>query len=164
MSAVRDAFAAAGGGDVRTYLQTGNVLFDARIADAAAIVARARDSIAKSFGERPEVMLRTLRDIAALAESAPFQHSSAVPTDKLYVAFLARKPRIHPVLPFASSAGALEAIAVRGREVFIVSKPKKSGFFGLPSLFVEEALGIVATCRNWSTVTTIAKLLGERRP
>jgi len=28
----------------------------------------------------------------------------------------------------------------------------------------QEALGIVATCRNWSTVTTIAKLLGERRP
>jgi len=162
MSAVRELFAAAGGTNVATYIQSGNVLFDARAADAAAIVSRAQERLEQAFGERPEVMLRTLAQIAALAESSPFAQSSAVPTDKLYVAFLARSPRISPVPPFASKPERLEAIEVRGREVLIVSKPKKSGFFGMPSLFVERALGVPATCRNWSTVVKLAGLAGDR--
>ena len=161
MSAVRDAFAAAGGTNVATYIQSGNVLFDARPADTTRIVERAREVLAASFGERPEVMLRTLRHIVELASSAPFAQSGAVPTDKLYVAFLARAPRVQPVLPFASDAERLAAIAVRGADVLIVSKPKASGFFGMPNLFVEEQLGVAATCRNWSTVVKLAKLSGS---
>src|SRR5262245_42714023 len=44
MSAVCEAFTAAGGGEVATFIQTGNVLFDARPADTARIVERARAS------------------------------------------------------------------------------------------------------------------------
>jgi uncharacterized protein (DUF1697 family) len=158
MAAVREAFAAAGGAEVATYIQSGNVLFDARITDAADIADRACKRLATSFGERPQVMLRTLRHVAELAARAPFAQSNAMPTDKLYVAFLARAPRLQPVLPFASEPERLEAIAIQGREVLIVSKPKRSGFFGMPNLFVEKHLGIAATCRNWSTVTKLAKL------
>jgi uncharacterized protein (DUF1697 family) len=163
MVAVRDAFAAAGGAQVATYIQSGNVLFDARASDAAEIVSRACKRLAASFGERPEVMLRTLRHVAELAAGSPFAQSSAMPTDKLYVAFLARAPRLQPVLPFASEPERLAAIAIEGREVFIVSKPKKSGFFGMPNLFVEERLGVASTCRNWSTVVKLAKLSAEPR-
>jgi uncharacterized protein (DUF1697 family) len=159
MAAVRAAFAAAGGAQVATYIQSGNVLFDARAPDAAGIVDRARRRLAASFGESPEVMLRTLKQVTDLVAGAPFAQSNAMPTDKLYVAFLARAPRLQPVLPFASEPERLEAIAIEGREVFIVSKPKRSGFFGMPNLFVEERLGIAATCRNWSTVVKLAKLL-----
>jgi uncharacterized protein (DUF1697 family) len=158
MAAVRDAFAAAGGAEVATYIQSGNVLFEARASEALEIVDRACKRLAASFGERPEVMLRTLRHVADLAAGAPFAQSNAMPTDKLYVAFLARAPRVQPVLPFASEPERLEAIAIAGREVFIVSKPKRSGFFGMPNIFVEQKLGVAATCRNWATVVKLAKL------
>jgi uncharacterized protein (DUF1697 family) len=158
MTAVRDAFAAAGGDDVRTYLQSGNVLFDAGAAEPREIVARAGDRLAKAYGERPEVMLRTLGQITELVASAPFAQSGAVPTDKLYVAFLARAPRLQPDLPLTSAPERLSAFAIRDRDVLIVSKPKKNGFFGMPNLFVERALGIAATCRNWSTVVKLVKL------
>ena len=42
------------------------------------------------------------------------------------------------------------------REVFIVSRRKKNGFFGFPNAFIEQELGVSVTSRNWSTVTKIA--------
>jgi hypothetical protein len=45
---------------------------------------------------------------------------------ELYVAFLSQRPRNKPKFPFASSKEGLEAIAMRGQEVFVVSRPKKN--------------------------------------
>ena len=61
-------------------------------------------------------------------------------------------------MPIVSAKERLEAIAIEGREVFIVSRLKPSGFFGFPNNFIEAALGVTATTRNWSTVTAIARL------
>jgi uncharacterized protein (DUF1697 family) len=56
-----------------------------------------------------------------------------------------------------SGREALEAVAMSEREVFVVSRRKKNGFFGFPNILVEKELGVSATCRNWSTVTKIAQ-------
>ena len=49
----------------------------------------------------------------------------------------------------------LEAIAITAREVFVVSRRKKNGFYGFPNNFIEKELDVSATTRNWSTVTKI---------
>jgi uncharacterized protein (DUF1697 family) len=56
-------------------------------------------------------------------------------------------------------------------EAFIVSRRKPSGFYGFPNNFIEHELDVLATSRNWSTVTKIAALAAhvplktaERRP
>jgi hypothetical protein len=41
------------------------------------------------------------------------------------------------------------------REVFVVSRRKKNGFFGFPNNFIEEALAVSATTRNWSSIIKI---------
>jgi len=43
--------------------------------------------------------------------------------------------------------------------VLLLSSPKPNGFYGFPNAFVETAFGVAATTRNWSTVTSLAKLL-----
>jgi uncharacterized protein (DUF1697 family) len=54
-----------------------------------------------------------------------------------------------------SDKEAVEAIAIRNREAFIVTRQKPNGFFGFPNNFIEKELGVSATSRNWSTVTKI---------
>jgi hypothetical protein len=49
----------------------------------------------------------------------------------------------------------MTAVSMAKREVFLVSRLKPNGFFGFPNNFVEEALGVPATTRNWSTVMKI---------
>lgn len=47
------------------------------------------------------------------------------------------------------------------REVFIVSRRKKNGFYGFPNNFIEKELRVPATTRNWSTLTKIVEFLGK---
>ena len=60
---------------------------------AAAIVARVRTELGRRYGEQPVVVLRTATELERLLAAQPFAACGATPTDKLYVTFLARKPR-----------------------------------------------------------------------
>lgn len=155
MSDLRDAFAAAGCKGVRTCIQSGNVIFDSPARGRAAILQKVRAKLRNLLGEEPEILCRTVREMESIVRSAPFKDFAAEPSIKMYVAFLARKPRNKPRFPLISPQEALEAIAMRDREVFIASRRKKSGFYGFPNNFIEKELGVSATTRNWSTVTKI---------
>ena len=158
MSAVKAHFAAAGCANVTTYIQSGNVLFDAPAARVRRCIENVRQRLAEACGEDAVLMVRSLRAVAEIVERAPFGARSADPTLKLYVVFLARRPRRRIAVPFADEKERLEAIAVCGREAYVVSGRKSSGFYGFPNAFVERALGIAATSRNWSTVRKLAAL------
>ena len=153
-------FAAAGASDVSSFGHAGNVLFDTpRL--AAAIVARVRTELGRRYGEQPVVVLRTAAELERLLAAQPFAACGATPADKLYVTFLARKPRGEPTLPLASPAERLTIFDRRGRDVLLLSGPKPNGFYGFPNAFVETAFGVAATTRNWSTVMRLAKLLAS---
>jgi uncharacterized protein (DUF1697 family) len=157
MTDLKATFERAGGRHVSTLIQSGNVLFEAPARDAPAVVERARSMFQRMLGNSPEIMLRSVSEIERLIEGAPFGDLQPTTAVKLYVAFLSRKPRGVSPLPLISSSEALEVIGIDGCEAFIVSRPKRRGFFGFPNNFIEEQLGVPATTRNWSTVTKIVK-------
>jgi uncharacterized protein (DUF1697 family) len=158
MADLREVFAQAGARQVTTVIQSGNVLFDASARAVPGIVRRTRTTLSGSPSGAPEIMVRGLGELAALVARDPFADHPPGPRVKCYVAFLGRAPKVRPVLPILSAKERLEAIALEGREVFIVSRLKPNRFFGFPNNFIEDALGVSATTRNWSTVTAIAKL------
>ena len=153
-------FSAAGALDVVSFGHAGNLLFSAP-RGTAAIVARARDLLARRHGERPCIVVRGARELVALVAAEPFAASRAGPSDKRYVVFLTRKPRRSPALPVRSRSERLTAFGLRERDVLLVSGRKANGFYGFPNAFVEAAFGVAATSRNWSTVTRLAKRLTE---
>jgi uncharacterized protein (DUF1697 family) len=159
MSDVRDAFTGAGCAKARTCAQSGNVIFESRARDVAGILRKIHRTLFAPIDDEPEILVRTGEEIERLANRAPFSDVEAGPGIKLCVVFLSRKPRIRPKLPLVSATEALEAIARSDRDVFVVSRPKGSGFFGFPNSFVETAFGVSATSRNWSAVTRIPRLL-----
>ena len=157
MSVVHDAFLGAGCQHVRTIAQSGNVLFDTPSASLKKTLEEVRRRLRPVLGEEPQMVLKTLRQMAQIIERGPFAGRDATSAVKLYVAFLFAAPRRWPAFPIVSSQEALEAVSRQGREVFIISRPKRSGFFGFPNNFIEEELGVAATSRNWSTVTKIVQ-------
>jgi uncharacterized protein (DUF1697 family) len=160
MADLRAAFERAGAHDVRTVIQSGNVVFDASRRDAPRIIRRVRASLGGASAEGPEMMVRDSDEVRALVAREPFAGYAKSGRIKFYVAFFAREPaRLPAPLPIVSAKEALDAIAVEGREAFIVSRLKPSGFFGFPNNFIEDALGVTATTRNWSTVTAIGRLM-----
>ena len=155
MTDLREAFVAAGCTNVRTFIQSGNVVFDARTQMPAALLARIRVSMTTLLGAEPGICFRTRDDLDRIVASNPFGELANDRTLKLYVSFCDREPAKAPILPFAVPKELIEVIAHRGRELFIVSRRKPSGMYGFPNAVVEN-LGVTATTRNWNTVTKLA--------
>lgn len=160
MTDLRNAFAAAGCENVRTYIQSGNVLFDVPDGDARAVLKIIPIKLRELIGQEPGILYRTPRELGKLAAASPFQDAEPEPETKRYIAFLAQRPRQRPVLPFYSANEALDVVAMTNLEVFIISRRKQNGFYGFPNEFIEKAFGVLATSRNW---TTISKILGASK-
>jgi uncharacterized protein (DUF1697 family) len=159
MRDLKQVFITAGCKNVRTYIQSGNVLFEAPERDTKSLIQEIQNKLCELLGTEATVMYRTFREIEDIMRTAPFKEIEPETDVKLYVAFLSRKPHLKPTLPLLLPKEALEAVKVKNLEVFIVSRKKKNGFYGFPNNFIEKELGVPATTRNWSTVTKIADLL-----
>jgi len=156
MTDLRDAFVAAGCKQVRTYIQSGNVVFESSAKDPSSRFRKIRSQVAILLhGTEPEISFRQVSDIEKIVSAAPFKAFEDDPKLKLYVGFLAERPAAAPVLPLISVKEAVEVIGVDGLEVFMVSRQKKNGFYGFPNNFIEKELGVSSTSRNWTTVTKI---------
>jgi uncharacterized protein (DUF1697 family) len=159
MSVLGQVFIEAGCKTVRTYIQSGNILFETPEKDVDSCIQKIQDKLCELIGTEATVIYRTLHEIENIMRTAPFKDIEPGTDAKLYVTFLSRKPRQTPALPLLSSKEALEVVKVTNLEIFIVSRKKKNGFYGFPNNFIEKEFGVPATTRNWTTVTKIAKLL-----
>jgi uncharacterized protein (DUF1697 family) len=146
-------FASLGAEDVRTYVQSGNVVF------AGGGRGLARDALERAIeaelGLTVTVLLRTRRELAAVVDANPFLASGADPA-ALHVTFLAERPEAARVRELPRESGPDE-LRVHGREVY-VHCPNGYGRTKLNNTLVEKRLGVAATTRNWRTVTTLLAL------
>ncbi len=157
MEALSRAFARRGYERVRTYIQSGNVLFDAPVRDREALARDLEMHLRRLLGGEAVVCLRTLGELEGMARRDPFAGFRDEPDVKLYVSFLRRAPSRRPPPGLASPKDGLEVIARKGLDVFVVSRPVK-GRYGFPNLLVEEAFRVPGTSRNWTTVSGILEL------
>ena len=148
-------FTSLGFRNVRTYIQSGNVIFDHTSANSAGLRKKIEKAIHEVFGHEVTVILRPLSDIEAIVTRNPFRKvetgADAVP----FVVFLADDPKTKPKLPLVSVTENIEVFEVRDRAAFTISRRKKNGSFGFPNKFVEKELGVAGTTRNVNTVWKI---------
>jgi len=159
--ALREAFARAGASDARTFIQSGNVVFGAEPGAVEAIVAGASRRLRPVLGAEPVVMVRSAAEIARLLRLGPFARTAAPASVKRYIVFLADPPVMRPRLPLLVPKEELDLVHVSRREGWVVSRRKPNGWYGFPGEFVERALGVAGTARNWSTVLKLAALLEQ---
>ena len=155
MAALRDALGAAGHADVRTYVQSGNVVLRSR-ASASAVAASVHDAVADLSGLDVAVVVRTAKELADVAAHNPFLRPGADPARQLHVAFLEDRPSPAAVNGLDPHRAAPEELRVRGREVYLWCPDG----FGRSRVMigVERALGTAATVRNWRTVQELCRM------
>jgi uncharacterized protein (DUF1697 family) len=154
MADLQNAFTAAGCRNVRTCIASGNVLFDAP-GGVAPLRPRILKKVGALMGAQPVIVFRTLREIEAIVNAAPFGALADEPAVKLYVMFMAAKPPRKPAFPLSQPKERLEAIGMKKGDVLIVSRRKPNGWYGFPANWIERELGVPSTARSWSTVTKI---------
>jgi uncharacterized protein (DUF1697 family) len=151
MADLRTIFEGAGFTGVSTFIQSGNVFFESDEKPAAVLEAEVEGHLRRALGYEVPVVLRTVAEVRRLVRSEPFSGRSGGADVKWYAAFLKEAPARPPEIPFFSPKRDLELFHLEGREAFLLSH-RIAGRFGFPNNFLEDALGAVATTRNWNTV------------
>ncbi len=158
MADLVELFAAAGCADVRTYVQSGNVVFRASAAVAKRVPAAIERAIEAELGLRVPVLLRGARELARVATANPFLTAGA-DTAALHVAFLADAPgKRGAALDPARSPG--DSFELRGRELYL-HLPNGVGRTKLTNAYLDAKLATTSTLRNWRTVLQLVEMTRE---
>lgn len=150
MAKLKTSFEALGFEDVVTYVNSGNVVFRGTKPDAAAIEKR----IAKDFGRDVSVLVRTPKQLEAVAKGNPFPQAEG---KRLHVYFLSGKPTAKAAAALDPDRSPPSEFKLSGREVYLHT-PDGIGRTKLTIDYFERTLGVRATARNWNTVTKLREL------
>lgn len=153
MDVLRAAAESRGFAGVRTYIQSGNVLFTSR-KGAARVSSELHDAIVEHSGIDTEVVVRTGGDLRAVLDANPWPDRVADPT-KVSVCFLfgSSRPSVDAV---EASEYAPDEVAVVGAQAYL-STPNGMGRSNLTASLLRR-LGIDGTTRNWRTTTVLAEM------
>jgi uncharacterized protein (DUF1697 family) len=148
MADLRAGLTGAGLVDVATYLQSGNAVFSGGPDDEADLAALVQSVVLSSCGVDAEVVVRTGGELADVVARVPWPARVSEPT-MLQVLFLSAVPAAVRI----AHVGDDEQVQADGREVWLWY----GAGAGRSKLRV-DAPGVVATARNWRTVTALAEL------
>jgi uncharacterized protein (DUF1697 family) len=151
MSALKEAFEAAGFTDVKTFLGSGNVAFEAPKASHVALEKKVEAAIEKGLGRSFLTMIRSIDELRALIATDPFRGVRLKPNSKKIVTFL-RNPPKDVKLPIEQDNA--RVLRVEGNNLFSVYAPTPKGpvFMKL----IESVAGKEQTTRTWDTVNKVA--------
>jgi uncharacterized protein (DUF1697 family) len=160
MDALRDLCESLGWRDVRTHIQSGNVVFKTQARDLARLAGRLEGAIEQRFGFRPAVMLRSAGELRSVVARNPFGGRQGVDGAKLAVTFLSSAPGADARDCVARMKTDPEEVRLDGREMY-VHFPNGQGRANLTFGAIEKALKVAGTIRNWNTVTKLVAMAEE---
>jgi uncharacterized protein (DUF1697 family) len=158
MPKLRDALTDAGFDDVRTYLQSGNVVLTGT-GKADDVACKVERLIKKEFGLEIAVLVRTRAQLKKVVELNPLGKVAKNPK-RYQVSFLATKPTRDVIRRVEEAAVPPEQVVAIGREIY-AWHPEGAARSRLWSLLAGKQLGTTATARNWTTVTSLLSLAQE---
>jgi uncharacterized protein (DUF1697 family) len=158
MGTLRELLVELGYGDVRTYLQSGNVVLTSS-ASPERLQRKLEQQIAKALGVEIQVVVRTRDELADVVERDPLAGVADNPK-RYQVSFLSAEPDAGVVRELGRIDVAPERFVVSGREIY-TWHPDGIQRSKLTTVLSDKRLGVTATARNWNTVTKLLTLADE---
>jgi uncharacterized protein (DUF1697 family) len=156
MEALRRICAALGFENVKTYINSGNVIFETKKADDVKVAAKIESAIEKEFALKIKVIVRTISEIKEIIADNPFDGQFENEKD-LHVFFLDENLPEEKRELLLSNNNENEMYAVRNREIFCHLRVGVSDSL-MGKDYIGKKLKVSATARNWRTVNKILEL------
>ena len=141
--------------NVKTYIQSGNVVFQTPRNDRAKLSEEISTAIGQRHGFRPQVMLLSMVDLETAVSQNPFPQATEEPKT-LHFYFLETSPPTPDLAKLAAAQTDREQFALIDK-VFYLHTPDGIGRSKLAAA-VEKGLGVSTTARNWRTVSKILEM------
>jgi uncharacterized protein (DUF1697 family) len=158
MPALREALEEAGFENVRTHLQSGNVVLESS-AKPEAVLQEVERVISERFGLEIAVVVRTRAQLAAVVKRNPLGRVATEPK-RYQVSFLSEKLPARVVRELEAVAAPGEQVVAAGREVY-AWHPDTIARSKLWAKLAGKDLGVTATARNWATVEALLALADD---
>jgi uncharacterized protein (DUF1697 family) len=142
---------------VKTYIQSGNLVFNSDINNAEEIEKLIEEKIKEVFNLNVSVIVRTRNEFKQIIQRNPFLKEKASERDKLHVTFLLNIPNDQSVRKLNLVKDKDEDYKVIGKEVYLYC-PNGYGRTKLTNSIFEAKLNVKATTRNWMTVNKLSKI------
>ncbi|QDT54311.1 hypothetical protein Pan44_23400 [Caulifigura coniformis] len=143
---------------VRTYIQSGNAVFQFPGSLTSRSVAAIAKAISRTCGVEPGVQLFKRSEFRSIVEANPFPEAEDDPS-RLHVFFLAAKPTAPKLDALEKLKASSERFQLTSR-AFYLHAPDGIGRSKLAAA-VERLLGVAVTARNWRTVQQLCRMADE---
>lgn len=154
MEDLRRVFASMDFENVKTYIQSGNVLFETTETDDDRLAEKIERELRSWLGYEVKTMVRRIDALADIAAQNPFQEADA--NAKTYISFLSAAPDKTRRDSLAAFQNDFEVFHCRNRELYWLIRPGKPAKEMFSNNFIEKHLKVAATTRN---ITTVNKIL-----
>jgi uncharacterized protein (DUF1697 family) len=157
MDALRSICEAVGCRQVRTLIQSGNIVFETAERSLPKLGQQIEKAIEAQHGFRPPVITRTLRDLRQVVANNPFAGRDDIHPNRLLITFLSADPAEDARRKVLALDTAPEELYLVGRELYMyfpdgLARPKTS------PASIEKVLKVPGTGRNWNVVTKLLAL------
>jgi uncharacterized protein (DUF1697 family) len=157
MGLLKEIFAEIGFTEVKTLLNSGNVVFNSAETNSAKVKETIEQELFKAFGFEIPTIIRTAKQMQSLVATDPFKEIPVTSHTRLYVTFLSSSKKSTLEIPYITPE--LTILSANDSEICSVieisSSKNTTDLMGL----IEKEWGKNVTTRNWNTIQKIANLL-----
>lgn len=157
MAELRNLFETMGLANVKTYIQSGNVVFES-IEEEKTLRDQIENEVEKSFGFPVSIILRTSSQLEEIIHHCPFPVENLLEGESVHVAFLAEEPAQEGVDRLHSFESDDEQFRLLGKELYLFFRQSIRNSKLAAQL---QKLGVPATVRNWRTTCKLASMAKE---
>jgi uncharacterized protein (DUF1697 family) len=159
MDALKIALENFGFKNVQTYIQSGNVFVDTNEENPASVGFQIKQEIFKVFGHDVPVVVIRKADLEACFKNNPYLKSPEADVKKLYVAFISKELNNDALNELKISQFKPDEASIDKSRIY-VKYDIGAGKTRLDQKYIEKKLNVVATMRNWNTVTKLLEMYG----
>ena len=146
--------------NIKTYIQSGNILFRYQTTDIKKLAEKIENQIKEKYGFYAPSIVITPSDLKYTLENNLFINDRNENPDRCYVTFLSELPEAEYVVKLNNYSYSPEEFILDKKIIFFYS-PNSYGKAKMNNNFFEQKLKVKATTRNWKTVNKLYELVEE---
>lgn len=142
--------------DIKTYIQSGNVVFRIKQENQKKIAEEISQKILGNFDFEPKVLLLELADLHAAIDNNPFETKDGKALHFFFLASHPEAPDLEQLVAVKSNSEEFKLV----RNIFYLYAPDGIGRSKLAAK-VEHCLGVPVTARNWNTISKLISIVDK---
>jgi uncharacterized protein (DUF1697 family) len=157
MEQLRKMFEKLGFEDVKTYIQSGNVVFKAPAQTPENLAKRIEEKVLRQFGFPVRVVVKTAGEIREVIRDNPLVREKGIDPSKLHVTFLWSAPEKNVLKMLDAIDAVPDQFRCSGEAIYLYC-PNGYGGSNLTNNVLEKVLKVGTTTRNWKTVNQLYQM------